>query len=110
MCPADRKAVTDRRAGNSRRDLEPLNHETFDLNEAGAVSLPRITPFGYVRSVGSRGQRSGRTKDEEEPEAKKRREELYTHPVYEENAPKVILVSSDGQRFCVDRRTLSTYR
>jgi hypothetical protein len=48
--------------------------------------------------------------DEEEPEAKRIREELFTHPIYEENASKVILVSSDGQRFCVDRRTLSTFR
>jgi hypothetical protein len=53
---------------------------------------------------------SGCSTDEEEPEAKKMREELYSHPLYEEDAPKVLLVSSDGQRFCVDRRTLSTYR
>ena len=48
--------------------------------------------------------------DEEEPEAKKMREVLYSHPKYEENSPKVTLVSSDGERFCVDRKTLSTYR
>jgi len=47
--------------------------------------------------------------DEEGPEAKKMREVLYSHPIYEENAPKVTLVSRDGQRFCIDRKTLSTY-
>ena len=44
------------------------------------------------------------------PELKRLREELSSHPLYEENAAKVILVSSDGQRFSVDAHTLSTFR
>jgi len=44
------------------------------------------------------------------PEMKRLREELSSHPLYEENAAKVILISSDGQRFSVDAHTLSTFR
>lgn len=44
------------------------------------------------------------------PEMKRLREELSCHPLYEENAAKVILISNDGQRFNVDAHTLSTFR
>jgi hypothetical protein len=49
-------------------------------------------------------------KDDELPEAKRLCEELEAHPLYEKDAPKVTLVSSDGPMFSVDKRTLSTYR
>lgn len=32
------------------------------------------------------------------------------HPFYDGSTPKITLQSSDGQKFCVDRLTLSTYR
>jgi hypothetical protein len=32
------------------------------------------------------------------------------HPLYKEVAPKVVLISSDGKAFCVDKQILSTYR
>jgi len=48
--------------------------------------------------------------DDEEPQAKKVREELQLHPMYEENPSKILLESCDGKRFSVDKTTLSTYR
>lgn len=44
------------------------------------------------------------------PEMKRLREELSSHPLYEENTAKAILISNDGQRFSVDAHTLSTLR
>ena len=32
------------------------------------------------------------------------------HPLYREDAPKVILISSDGKAFCVDKQILSAHR
>ena len=35
---------------------------------------------------------------------------LAFHALYNENAPKVVLISSDGKAFCVDKQILFTHR
>jgi len=41
---------------------------------------------------------------------KQARHDLDFHPLYDENASKVVLISSDGKAFCVDKQILSTHR
>jgi hypothetical protein len=93
-------------------------------NEDAAPSAPRRRPvlkqpieIDELQPELEVGQQDGkkRRRDEEDevhilPEVKRLREELSSHPLYEENAAKVILISSDGQRFSVDTHTLSTFR
>ena len=37
-------------------------------------------------------------------------QDLNFHPLYKEDAPKVVLISSDGKAFCVDKQALSSCR
>jgi hypothetical protein len=41
---------------------------------------------------------------------KQARQDLDFHPLYNENAPKVVLISSDGKAFCVDKQILCSHR
>jgi len=41
---------------------------------------------------------------------KQAHQDLDFHPLYKEDAPKVVLISSDVKAFCVDKQALSSYR
>jgi hypothetical protein len=59
------------------------------------------------RTLKTNGRGSG---DKASKKVKQARQDLDFHPLYNENAPKVVLISSDGKAFCVDKQILSTHR
>jgi hypothetical protein len=73
-------------------------------------NLQDRSPVALGAPIQKRIQKPDRQDEDAEPEAKRMRAELQSHLLYDEYAPKVIIVSSDGKRFCVDRHTLYTYR
>jgi hypothetical protein len=48
--------------------------------------------------------------DEDLPEPEKVQDEPTFHPLHNEDAPRITLLSNDGQKFSVDREILSTNR
>jgi len=57
-----------------------------------------------------RKERAKKDENEDIPELKKVRHEPTFHPLYDECAPRVTLVSNDGRKFSVDKTILSTNR
>ena len=58
-------------------------------------------------------KRKGKTEEDEtgdDPNPKRVHHEPTFHPMYDECAPKVTLLSNDGRKFCVEKQLLSTHR
>lgn len=87
------------------------NVKNEDNNSSPDVVQHQPNSPAAVRALKVKRRRVSHGCNEEDmPEDKRLREELQSHPLYEEHAPKVILVCNDGQKFNVDERTLAVYR
>jgi hypothetical protein len=67
-----------------------------------------LTPLPPSPPVMKRKERAEKDENEDLPELKKVHHEPTFHPLYDEHAPKVILLSNDGRKFCVDKQILTT--
>jgi len=91
--------------------LDDDNDKNEDINAFPDVLQYRPNSPAAVRALNVKRRRvSDGCNEEDMPEDKRLMEEFQSHPLYEEDAPKVILVCNDGHKFNVDKRTLAVYR
>jgi hypothetical protein len=93
-------------------DIESEEGEESQHSHSSIAPLPESdgswTPLPPSPPVMKRKERTEEDENEDLPELKKVHHEPTFHPLYDEHAPKVVLLSNDGRKFCVDRQILAT--